>query len=79
MKFKGSTSATTFESTIYLIHRLTPLLELPVVDPSEAANSFPFHVMALLPFMLVNYDDPPDICVQVGLILNLNNSFNLLL
>ncbi|XP_067137576.1 protein furry [Centruroides vittatus] len=60
---KGCTSPTTFESTIDLLSRLIPLLDIPVIDPSESL-SFPFNVMALLPYFLHNYDDPNVSCVK---------------
>ena len=61
---KGCTSASTFECTIRLLHRLTPLLELPLVDPSETGQTFPFTVMALLPHLLAHFDDPSPFCIS---------------
>ncbi|RWS16502.1 protein furry-like protein [Dinothrombium tinctorium] len=63
---KGCTSNATFEPTMRLLHRLTPYLEFPVVDPSESVNSFPFNVMALLPYMLANYDNPNSLCINAA-------------
>ena len=62
---KGCTSPITYEPTINLLHRLTPLLEVTVVDPSESANSFPYHIMSQLPYLLLNYDEPNSMCSQV--------------
>lgn len=62
---KGCTSPTTYEPTINLLHKLIPLLEIPVIDPSESANSFPHIVMAILPYMLLNYDEPNNLCITV--------------
>ncbi|RWS21464.1 Protein furry-like protein, partial [Leptotrombidium deliense] len=63
---KGCTSTATYEPTMALLHKLTPLLEFPVVDPSESVNSFPFNVMALLPYMLSNYDNPNSLCINAA-------------
>ena len=66
MLLKGVTSTTTYEPTITLLHRLTLHLEIPIIDPSESANSFPFNVMALLPYMLVNYNEPNALCTKAA-------------
>lgn len=63
---KGCTSPLTYEATISLLHRLTPLLDISIIDPSEVANAFPGSVMALLPFMLANYDDPTSLCIEAA-------------
>lgn len=65
MLLKGVTSTTTYEPTIMLLHRLTLYLELPIIDPSESINSFPFNVMALLPYMLLHYNEPNSLCTKV--------------
>lgn len=62
---KGCTSPITYEPTMNLLHKLTPLLEVTVIDPSESANSFPHHIMAQLPYLLLNYDEPNQLCTQV--------------
>ena len=64
---KGCTSAITYEPTIDLLHKMTPLLEVNVIDPSESANSFPYHIMSQLPYLLLNYDEPNPLCSQVCL------------
>jgi len=66
MVIKGITSTTTYEPTIMLLHRLTLYLELPIIDPSESINSFPFNVMALLPYMLLNYNEPNALCTKAA-------------
>lgn len=66
MLLKGVTSTTTYEPTIMLLHRLTLHLELPIIDPSESVNSFPFNVMALLPYMLLNYNEPNTLCTKAA-------------
>lgn len=66
MLLKGVTSTTTYEPTITLLHRLTLHLEIQIIDPSESVNSFPFNVMALLPYMLVNYNEPNTLCTKAA-------------
>ena len=66
MLLKGVTSTITYEPTIMLLHRLTLHLELCIIDPSESINSFPFNVMALLPYMLVNYNEPNSLCTKAA-------------
>ncbi|XP_015783421.1 protein furry [Tetranychus urticae] len=66
MLLKGCTSTATYQATIYLLHRLTPFLDLSFVDPSENIDSFPFNVFALLPYMLANYDDPNALCIHAS-------------
>ena len=63
---KGCTSPLTYEPTVSLLHRLTSLLEVNVIDPSESANSFPYHIMSQLPYLLLNYDEPNALCSQVS-------------
>ncbi|GBM95380.1 Protein furry [Araneus ventricosus] len=60
---KGCASPATFDSTIKILTQFTPLLDIPIVDPSESL-AFPFHVMALLPYLLLNYDDPNTLCIK---------------
>ncbi|KAJ6218921.1 hypothetical protein RDWZM_004733 [Blomia tropicalis] len=64
---KGLASGTNYEPTIQLLHKLTPLLKIPVIDPTKSEVSFPFHVMAMLPYMLHNYDDPNALCIQAAI------------
>ena len=65
MLLKGYTSPATFKATILLLHRMTPLLNISIVDPTETTDSFPFNVIAILPYMLANYDDPNSLCIAV--------------
>lgn len=58
-----------------LLSQFTPLLDLPVVDPSQSL-AFPMNVVALLPYMLLHYEDANQLCIlsaeniaQVSLIL----------
>ena len=61
---KGCTSTVAFEATIILLQKVTPMIDHPLMDESRA-RAFPFSVMALLPYMLANYDEPNDVCIQV--------------
>jgi hypothetical protein len=45
------------------LSEFTPLLDLPVVDPTQNL-AFPMNVVALLPYMLLNYDDANELCIQ---------------
>ncbi|GFY64535.1 protein furry [Trichonephila inaurata madagascariensis] len=60
---KGCAAPTTFDSTVKILTHFTSLLDIPIVDPSESL-AFPFHVMALLPYLLLNYDDPNTLCIK---------------
>lgn len=60
---KGCACPATFDATIKILTQFTALLDVPVVDPSESL-AFPFHVMALLPYLLLNYDDPNTLCIK---------------
>ncbi|XP_054710198.1 protein furry-like [Uloborus diversus] len=60
---KGCASPNTFDPTTKILTQFTSLLDIPVVDPSESL-AFPFHVMALLPYLLLNYDDPSTLCIK---------------
>ncbi|XP_042223634.1 protein furry-like [Homarus americanus] len=62
---KGCTSATTYEPTITLLSRFTPLSDLIVVDPSQS-RAFAINVIALLPYMLQNYEDANALCIQAS-------------
>ncbi|KAI1301913.1 Protein furry -like protein-like [Halotydeus destructor] len=63
---KGCTSGATYEPTINLLHKLTLLLEVPIIDASDAANAFPFNVMAILPYMVANYEEPNAVCIKAA-------------
>ncbi|XP_042872601.1 protein furry-like isoform X6 [Penaeus japonicus] len=60
---KGCTSATTYEPTITLLTRFTQLTDLQVVDPTQN-RSFAINVIAMLPYMLQNYEDANTLCIQ---------------
>lgn len=66
LMLKGCYSPQNYEPTISLLHKLTPFLKVPVIDPSKSENAFPFLVMAILPYMLHNYDDPTSLCIEVS-------------
>lgn len=61
---KGLTNPATYEASLALVSRFTPLLHLPVIDPSGALG-FPTNVMALLPYMVHHYEDANALCIQV--------------
>lgn len=42
---------------------MAPLLCLPVCDPTQSC-AFPMNVIALLPYMLLHFEDANDICVR---------------
>ena len=58
----GCTHPNTYEPTIALISRLTVQLDFPVVAPSQSL-AFPMNVIALLPYMVQNYEDANDVCI----------------
>ncbi|GAB6027284.1 hypothetical protein CHUAL_001566 [Chamberlinius hualienensis] len=60
---KGLTSPSTYEPTLSLLSKLTTMLDVPVVDPTQTMG-FPYNVIALLPYMLQNYEDPSTICIN---------------
>lgn len=62
---KGCTCATTYEPTITLLSRFTQLTDLQVVDPSQS-RAFAINVIALLPYMLQNYEDANALCIQAA-------------
>jgi len=59
---KGCTHPNTYEPTIALLSRLTLQLDFPVVDPSQSL-AFPMNVIALLPYLVMNYEDGNDLCI----------------
>ncbi|KAH7643209.1 furry-like protein [Dermatophagoides farinae] len=63
---KGLASNLCYEPTINLLHKLTPYLKISVIDPKKSETAFPFHVMAMLPYLLHNYDDPNVLCIQAA-------------
>ncbi|XP_021940399.1 protein furry [Zootermopsis nevadensis] len=60
---KGCTSPNTYEPVVTLLSQFTPLLDLPVVDPTQSL-AFPMNVVALLPYMLLNYEDANELCIR---------------
>ena len=60
---KGCTNPNTYEPTIALLSRLTLQLEFPVVDPSQSL-AFPMNVIALLPYLVINWEDANDLCIN---------------
>ncbi|XP_969290.2 protein furry [Tribolium castaneum] len=62
---KGCTHANIYEPVAALLSQFTPLLNLVVVDPSQTI-AFPMNVIALLPYMLLNYEDANEICIRAA-------------
>ncbi|XP_058987593.1 protein furry isoform X2 [Musca domestica] len=60
---KGCTHTATYEPTITLLSQFAPLLNLPVCDPTQSC-AFPMNVIALLPYMLLHYEDANEICIR---------------
>ncbi|XP_055323770.1 protein furry isoform X11 [Sitodiplosis mosellana] len=60
---KGCTHSVTYEQTIALLSQMAPLLCLPVCDPTQSC-AFPMNVIALLPYMLLHYEDANEVCVR---------------
>jgi len=60
---KGCTSPNTYEPVVTLLSQFTPLLDLPVVDPTQSL-AFPMNVVSLLPYMLLNYEDANELCIR---------------
>lgn len=48
---------------VTLLSQFTPLLDLTVVDPTQSI-AFPMNVIALLPYMLLNYEDANELCIR---------------
>jgi hypothetical protein len=46
----------------HFFFRFTLLLDFNVVDPSQSL-AFPMNVMALLPYMVQNYEDANETCI----------------
>jgi len=62
--FKGCTSTITFESTMILISCLTNILTLPFISTNK--SSLAMNVIALLPYMMYNYDNQHVVCIQAA-------------
>lgn len=60
---KGCTHSITYEPSIAVLSQLSPLLNLPVCDPTQSC-AFPMNVIALLPYMLLHYEDANEICIR---------------
>ncbi|XP_070490077.1 protein furry isoform X3 [Chironomus tepperi] len=60
---KGCTHSVTYEPSAALLSQLIPILNLPVCDPTQS-SAFAMNVIALLPYMLLNYDSGNEICIQ---------------
>ncbi|KAK6628770.1 hypothetical protein RUM43_002586 [Polyplax serrata] len=60
---KGCTSPNTYEAVVPLLSQFTPLLDLPMVDPTQSL-AFPMNVIALLPYMLLNFEDANELCIR---------------
>lgn len=63
MNWQGCTNPNTYEPVMTLLSQFTPLLDLPVVDPTQSL-AFPMNVVALLPYMLLHYEDSNQLCVM---------------
>ena len=44
---------------------MTLLLDFAVIDPSQSL-AFPMNVIALLPYMVQNYEDANDLCIRIA-------------
>lgn len=60
---KGCTYPTTYEATVTLLSQFAPLLTLPVCDPTQSC-AFPMNVIALLPYMLLHYEEANEVCIR---------------
>lgn len=61
---KGCTSSITFESTMILISCLTNILTLPFISMNKSPLAM--NVIALLPYMMYNYDNQHVVCIQAA-------------
>ncbi|KAL3276200.1 hypothetical protein HHI36_020918 [Cryptolaemus montrouzieri] len=60
---KGCTHPNIYEPVVALLSQLTLLLNSSVIDPSQNI-AFPMNVIALLPYMLLNYEDANELCIR---------------
>ena len=60
---KGCTNPNTYDATIQTLSKFTLLLDFTVVDPSQSL-AFPMNVIALLPYLVQNYEDANDVCIE---------------
>ncbi|XP_064619246.1 protein furry-like isoform X4 [Lineus longissimus] len=65
MLLKGCSSATTYECTMNMLSKLTHCINAPVIDPSQRLG-FPMHVIALLPYLVINYESPNQLCKEAA-------------
>ena len=64
MLLKGCTNPNTYEATIQVLSQMTLLLDFAVIDPSQQSLAFPMNVIALLPYMVQNYEDANELCIR---------------
>ncbi|XP_072390599.1 protein furry isoform X1 [Diabrotica undecimpunctata] len=62
---KGCTHPNIYEPVTALLSHFTSLLNFVVVDPSQSI-AFPMNVIALLPYMLLNYEDANELCIRAA-------------
>lgn len=62
---KGCTHPNTYEPVVGVLADMIPLLELQVIDPTQSL-AFPMTVVALLPYMLLHYEDANELCVKAA-------------
>ncbi|KPI92049.1 Protein furry [Papilio xuthus] len=65
MYCQGCTHPNTYEPVVGVLADMIPLLELPVIDPTQSM-AFPMTVVALLPYMLLHYEDATELCVRAA-------------
>lgn len=63
--FQGCTHSNIYEPVVALLSQFTPLLNYVVIDPSQSI-AFPMNVIALLPYMLLNYEDANELCIRAA-------------
>uniref|UniRef100_A0A915J263 Protein furry n=1 Tax=Romanomermis culicivorax TaxID=13658 RepID=A0A915J263_ROMCU len=68
---KGCSFPNTYESTVSILNKLLPLLlEWPVLSSTNQNRSsnadFALCVTALMPYMLLHFDDPTKICIEAA-------------
>ncbi len=47
-----------------VLSQMTLLLDHSVIDPSQQSLAFPMNVIALLPYMVQNYEDANELCIR---------------
>ncbi len=48
---------------VQVLSQMTLLLDHSVIDPSQSL-AFPMNVIALLPYMVQNYEDANELCIR---------------